>query len=533
VGGETQTRFTRRTLIGSAAAGAAAAALPRVARAEAPEEPSSSSPASSSVRRKADVVVVGAGLAGLSSARAIAHAGHSVIVLEARDRVGGRTWNRPITGGSYIDAGAEFVGPTQDRIKALAQAVGVETFPTYNSGNNVYWKDGKRETYAASGPTGIAPPDPAYLPDIAQIVEKLNKMAKEIDVKAPWKAKEAVEWDSETFYTWLKANELNPDFLRLASTATDAIFGQEPRDLSLLYVVYYIAASGDETNQGTFERNFQTGGGAQQERLVGGSQLISIKVAAELGSSVVLNAPVQRIVQSAQGVKVYVGRQHVSAKLAIVAIPPALAGRIEYEPLLPALRDQLTQRTPMGSYAKVDVVYESPFWRAEGLTGQAVSVNGPVRVTFDSTPKEGSPGVLLGFIGGTDARGWYGLPPEQRRQAVIDNFANYFGEKARKPLQYVENAWADERFSRGDPVAGLPPGVLLDFGTALRAPVGRIHWAGTETSDFWTGYMDGAVRSGERAANEVLAELPSKRRRKRRGRKTALPRRVQPHPMRP
>jgi monoamine oxidase len=444
----------------------------------------------------------------LTAARAIARAGRSVIVLEARGRVGGRTWNRPIAGGSYIDAGAEFVGPTQDRIKSLAQAVGLETFPTYNSGNNVYWKDGTRMTYAASGPTGIAPPDPAYLPDIAQIVQKLNTMATEIDVKAPWKAKEAVEWDSQTFYTWLKANEANPDFVRLAATATDAIFGQEPRDLSLLYVVYYIAASGNETNQGTFERNFQTAEGAQQDRFVGGSQLISIRVAAELGSSVALNAPVRQIAQTAKGVRVNGRGFNVGAKLAIVATPPALAARIDYEPLLPALRDQLTQRAPMGSYAKIDAVYETPFWRAEGLTGQAVSVNGPVRVTFDSTPKEGSPGVLLGFIGGTDARGWYGLAPAQRRQAVLDNLANYFGEKARTPLEYVENAWADDAFSRGDPVAGLPPGVLLDFGTALRAPAGRIHWAGTETSDFWAGYMDGAVRSGERAAAEVLAELP-------------------------
>jgi len=508
VGGERQTRFTRRTLIGSATAGAAAAALPRVARAEGPEKSSSSSLASLSVPKTADVVVVGGGLAGLSAARAIARAGRSVVVLEARDRVGGRTWNRPITGGSYIDAGAEFVGPTQDRIKALAQAVGVETFPTYNSGSNVYWKDGKRETYAASGPTGIAPPDPAYLPDIAQIVQKLNTMATEIDVEAPWKAKEAVEWDSQTFYTWLKANEVNPDFMRLASTATDAIFGQEPRDLSLLYAVFYIAASGNETNQGTFERNFQTAEGAQQDRFVGGSQLISIRVAGELGTSVALKAPVQRIVQNAKGVKVVAKGGRVSAKQVIVAVPPALAARIEYEPLLPALRDQFTQRAPMGSYAKVDAVYERPFWREEGLTGQTVSVNGPVRVTFDSTPNEGSPGVLLGFIGGTDARGWYGLSAEQRRQAVLDNLANYFGAQARNPLEYVENRWADERFSRGDPVAGLPPGVLLDFGTALRAPVGRIHWAGTETSDFWVGYMDGAVRSGERAAQEVLAELP-------------------------
>jgi monoamine oxidase len=502
-------RFTRRTLIGTAAAGAAAAALPSVARADEEEsaEPSST-PASSTIPKKADVAVVGAGLAGLSAARAIARAGHSVVVLEARERVGGRTWNRPITGGSYIDAGAEFVGPTQDRIKALAQAVGVETFPTYNTGNNVYWKDGKRETYAATGPTGTAPPDPSFLPDLLQVIPRLNSMAQQINVQEPWAAAEAEEWDSQTFYTWIKSNVVNPEFQRLVATAMEAIFGQESRDLSLLYVLFYLAASGDETHPGTFERNFDTAEGAQEERFIGGSQQISLKVAAELGGSVALNAHVRQITQDTKGVKVLLDKGRVSAKQVIVAIPPALTARIDYEPLLPVLRDQLTQRAPMGSYAKVDVIYDHPFWREEGLTGQTVSLNGPVRVTFDSTPDEGSPGVLLGFIGGSDARSWYALSAEQRRQAVLENFTNYFGAQASKPLQYVENAWAEERFTRGDPVAGLGPGTLLDFGSALRAPVGRIHWAGTETSDYWVGYMDGAVRSGERAAAEVLAELP-------------------------
>ena len=503
---EKPTHFTRRSLIGTAAAGAAAAALPSVARADTSEQASDA--AAASHPKKADVVVVGGGLSGLSAARTIAHAGHSVIVLEARERVGGRTFNRPITGGAYIDAGAEFVGPTQDRIKALAKAVGVETFPTYNTGSNVYWKDGKRETYASTGPTGVAPPDPTLLPDLLLVIERLNTMAQQINVQAPWEAEEAEEWDSQTFYTWVKANEVNPEFQRLAGTAIEAIFGQESRDLSLLYVLFYLASSGDETHPGTFERNFQTAEGAQEERFVGGSQLVSLKVAAELGRNVVLNARVRQITQEANGVKVQLEKGHISAKQAIVAMPPPLAARIDYEPLLPVLRDQLTQRTPMGSYAKVDVVYDEPFWREEGLTGQTVSLNGPVRVTFDSTPVEGTPGVLLGFIGGADARNWYGLSEEQRRRAVIENFTDYFGAKAANPLEYIENAWAEERFSRGDPVAGLGPGTLLDFGAAMRRPCGCVHWAGTETSDYWVGYMDGAVRSGERAAAEVLAELP-------------------------
>jgi monoamine oxidase len=499
-------RFTRRTLIGGAAAAGAAAALPSVARAEAAEEAASPA-ASSSAPKKADVAVVGAGLAGLSAARTIAKAGHSVVVLEARERVGGRTWNRPLNDGSYVDAGAEFVGPTQDRIKALAKEMGVSTFPTYNTGSNVYWKDGKRETYASTGPTGIAPPDPTFLPDLLQMIERVNLMAKEINVEAPWEAKEAEEWDSQTFYSWVKANEINPEFQRLVTTAVQAIFGQENRDLSLLYVLFYLAASGDENNPGTFERNFQTAEGAQEERFVGGSQQIALKIAAELGSSVALGARVQRIVQEAKAVKVELEKGHVKAQHVIVAMPPALTARIDYEPLLPVLRDQLTQRAPMGTYAKVDVVYEKPFWREEGLTGQTVSLNGPVRTTFDSSPVSGSPGILLGFIGGADARGWYGLSAEARKQAVVENFVDYFGSKASNPVQYVENAWAEERFTRGDPVAGLGPGTLLEFGKSLREPVGRIHWAGTETSDYWVGYMDGAVRSGERAAAEVLAEL--------------------------
>jgi monoamine oxidase len=228
-------------------------------------------------------------------------------------------------------------------------------------------------------------------------------------------------------------------------------------------------------------------------------------VAARLGDRVVLNAPVRRISQSSSGVTVQSDAVVVSAKQAIVAIPPTLAGRIFYEPALPPLRDQLTQHMPQGSLMKFEAVYATPFWRDRGLTGQVVSETGPVKATFDTTPESGSPGVMMGFIGGHEARTWEERSARDRRDAVLAQFAHFFGDEALRPGEVVELNWSAEVWNRGCPVAVLGPGTLTDFGTELRKPVGRVHWAGTETSTFWNGYMDGAVRSGRRAAAEVPA----------------------------
>jgi monoamine oxidase len=226
-----------------------------------------------------------------------------------------------------------------------------------------------------------------------------------------------------------------------------------------------------------------------------------------LGRAVVLSSPVRSIDQSGSRVTVTSDKVTASARQVIVAIPPTLAGRIDYSPLLPQQRDQLTQRLPQGTLIKCDAIYDKAFWRDQGLTGQTVSDEGPAKTTFDASPEDGTPGVLLGFVGGHEARLWSQRPVDQRRQAVLQNFANYFGPDALKPVDYVEQHWSAEEWSRGCPVACLSPGALLDFGPALRAPVGAIKWAGTETSVYWNGYLDGAVRSGERAAQEVLSAL--------------------------
>jgi monoamine oxidase len=295
--------------------------------------------------------------------------------------------------------------------------------------------------------------------------------------------------------------------MAVVSAATEAIFGAEADELSLLYTAFYIAASGNEQNQGTFERNFNTAGGAQESRFDGGAQTVPLRVASELGDRVLLNAPVRRIDRTNSAVTVVTDALSVTARHAIVAVPPTLAGRIFYDPPLPPMRDQLTQRMPQGMLMKFEAIYDTPFWRAKGLTGQVVSEGGPVKVTFDVSPEAGEPGIMMGFIGGREVRLWQDRPADERRAAVLEQFAHFFGDEARSPREIVEFNWVGEAWSLGCPVSVLGPGTLVDFGPALRTPVGRLHWAGTETSTYWNGYMDGAVRSGERAAAEVLARL--------------------------
>jgi monoamine oxidase len=493
--------ISRRELLEAGAvagAGALAAGVPDAEAAKRRRRP---------VPRRADVVVIGAGFAGLTAARELVNDDRSVFVLEARRRVGGRVRNKSIGGGEESETGGTFAGPTQNHILGLAAELGVDTFPTFNEGENVYFADGSRTTYSDSGPTGTAPPDPTILPDLATVVSRLNEMSKEVPVDAPWEAASAGDWDRQTLEQWINENSASPRFKQLVPAATRPIFGAEPRELSLLFTLFYIAASGDERNVGTFERNFNTRDGAQMFRFEGGSQLICRRLARQLGARLKLGSPVSRIVWNSGGVRVVSPRYVVRAKRVIVAVPPVLAGQIRYSPGLPESRLQLTRTMPQGTLLKVTAVYDRPFWREMGLNGTAVSLNGPVNATFDDSPPDGSPGVLFGFVGGDEGRRFRTQSKAARRAAVLGNLADYFGAQALQPSAYFETDWPSAKWSLGGPVGIAGPGLLLASGPALRQPVGPIHWAGTETSNYWNGYMDGAVRSGKRAAREVLDEL--------------------------
>jgi monoamine oxidase len=443
-----------------------------------------------------DVVVVGAGLAGLSAARRLVDAGAEVVVLEARDRVGGRTLTLPAADGTPIDHGGQWIGPTQHRMAALAERLGVTTYPSWERGLNTEFRDGRALRFDGQLPNGH---DPATAVAMGQAIRELEAMAATVPLDAPWTAASALAWDSQTVETWLQARvseERARAWLRAAIRGTLAA---EARDLSLLHTLFVIRSAGGLATL------LATAGGAQERRFHQGAQAISIRLAESLGGRVVLGAPAQVVRHGQAGVVVEAEGRAVAAGRAIVAVPPAVAGRISYRPALPGWRNQLTQRVPMGSVIKVHAIYEEPFWRAEGLSGFVVSDRGPVRVVYDNSPEDGTPGVLVGFIEGEQARTWARRNPADRRAGILACLTDYFGERAGRPRELLERSWADEEYSGGCYAGYFPPGVWTSFGQALREPIGRLHWAGTETATVWTSYMEGAVQSGERAADEVLA----------------------------
>jgi monoamine oxidase len=449
----------------------------------------------------ADVIVAGAGIAGLVTARHLVAAGHRVVVLEARDRVGGRTEHGRLADGTRVELGGQWLGPGQDRMYELVAELGLETFPTHLDGDLVVLFGGRRDRMPST--FRARPPLPPHvLADIAQARLRLDRLRRRVPLDAPWTGPGAVAQDARTFESWIRGNVLTTAGRSYFRLVTQGVFAAEPRQLSLRHVLYYLHA-GDGLEVLT-----ETDRGAQQDRVVGGAAAICDRLAADLDDRVRLRTPLREVRSCGDGVEVVAADDaRWRARRVVVTLPPVLAGRLRYDPPLPAARDQLTQRLPAGSVAKHLAVYDRPFWREDGLSGISAADAGPVKLTYDVSPPSGTPGILLGFTEGDDARRVAALAPEQRRAAVLACFVLAFGPAAADPSEYLERDWSAEEFTRGCYGAHAGPGVWTTVGPALRRPVGPIHWAGTETSSAWNGYLEGAVRSADRVTAEVLAAL--------------------------
>lgn len=442
----------------------------------------------------ADVVVVGAGFAGLSAARELVRLGSDVVVLEGRDRVGGRSYTGTLA-GVPVDLGATFVGPTQSAVLALADDLGCESVPTYGRGKNLIRWRGRVRSYRSTIPRLSI----LELLDVSRIQWRFDRVSRKVPVAEPWTSPIAADLDSISLDKWLRSLHASASTRDLMAIMARVTWGCEPDAVSMLHAVRYVKAAGG------LGRMLDTEGGAQQDRFLAGTQQIALRLADELGDRVVLNTVVTRIqCHQDSTVTVAAGNREFTARAVVVAIPPAHRADIQFDPPLPPGHQELTQYWPQGHLSKAYAAYDKPFWRDNGCSGEALSDEGPVFITFDVSPSDAGPGILLGF---TDARMFDPLPGPQRREVALSGFAALFGEAASQPIDYIDHCWGTEEFAPGGPTAAVPPGSWTAYGRWLRSPVGPIFWAGTETADAWTGFLDGAVRSGIRAAGEAHQEL--------------------------
>jgi monoamine oxidase len=443
-----------------------------------------------------DYCVVGAGFAGLTAALRLKQAGRSVALLEARDRVGGRTYTEVLPDGSWVDRGGAWIGPGQDRVYALMNEFGVPSYKQYIDGESMMIVGGKQHRYEGAIPWTVSP---WATMNLGVGLIKIRQMCRSIPKHAPWEARKAAEWDQISLAAWLDKNILSQQARDMLDMALAGPYTSAASEVSLLWVLYQMASGGGP------DFVVSSKDGAQDSRPVGGMAAIYRPVTAELGDAVALSQPVRQIVHDADGVTVRSDDLTVRARRVVVAIPLAIAGQIHYEPTLPIDRSYLNQRMPSGAIFKISVVYDEPFWRADGLSGQTAAPGSVATLTIDACTDTGTPGVMCVITEGPAARRLGRLAAADRRAAVVGELVDRFGDKARSPVGYHEQDWSLERYSGGGMISHAPTGVLTEFGHTLREPCGRIHWAGTESSAVMCGWVDGAIRSGERAADEVLA----------------------------
>ncbi len=446
-------------------------------------------------RLECDVCVIGAGYAGLTAARRLTQAGKSVVVLEARDRVGGRIWTQHLADGTAVDRGGAWLAPKHDAIVGLAGEVGVTTYKTWVKGAHLLVGDGRTRRY-----TGLIPKiSPLAVLSLALAQWKLNRMARQVPLDAPWTARRAAEWDARSIASWLEQSGVRTTIARdLFESAVRGLMTGDLAETSLLHLLYLAHA------HGSIETLFSIENGSQENMVNGGAGSIAQRVADALGGVIRLSTPVRAVTQRDDHVLVAGDALTVSARRAVVTVPPALALEIAFDPALPDDRTALYRNAAAGWETKTLVVYDEPFWRADGLSGQSAEPGSAAEVTLDASPSSGRPGVIASFTFGSVAQRFQALGEDARRAAVVDALTARLCARAAKPVQVIETSWWNEQWSRGCAMAHFGLNTLSRYGHLLREPFGRVHWAGTETSTISHGAIDGAVRSGERVATEIL-----------------------------
>ncbi len=448
---------------------------------------------------EADVIIVGAGISGMTAARRVLEAGLTPLVLEADERVGGRILTEEVIPGVPIELGAQWIGDTHQRMFRLAAELGVETYPQYDEGETSYEMGGSGVLRQNDFHTRFA----SELKELELVLRRLDVLAAEVPVEAPWQAPRAAEWDAITAGAWYDAQGLSVVGRNLLEICTVGILAVPTAEVSFLHLLFTIQTCGV-----TSELFAESEGGAQTTRFVGGTSEIPKRLAALIADHIVLEAPVLLIEHAADGVTVHCrGGRAARGRRVIVAISPTLAGRIMYDPPLSGVRDQLTQRLPNGSAMKAFLVYDEPFWRADGFSGQLISDVGPARMSNDTCIPGDDHGVILLFLEGDEARTVGRLPQPERRAALTAELVRHYGSKAAHPEHYVDGEWSDRQWTRGCYNANHGPHVWTKYGPALTTPIGVIHWASTDTATYWSAYMEGAVEAGERAAQEVIGDL--------------------------
>lgn len=443
-----------------------------------------------------DCIVVGAGYSGLAAGKYLKEQGKSVLVLEARSRIGGRCFTERGAHGAYLDYGGAFLGNVQTRMLELAKSYGIETFYVNTKGKSVQYYRNERKTYK-----GLIPALGWFeLIDIYRVLRRLDKMVEQVDNSKPWTYPNAAKYDNMTLAEWLNRHAWTracKDYIRFAC---ETIFGSPISDFSVLHALFY-AKGGNG-----FEYLCQIKDGAQEMLIKGGAQQIADGIHSYLGDDVKLEEPVTMVDQSSsEFVTVTTAKSSYKGKRVIFATPPFQVVKIEFKPELPLERRIVNSQFQSGFYWKVFTVYDKPFWRDLGFDGQVTAPNSYVGLTNDYSPADLSRGVLMGFVVGVKAKEFIKISPEKRKHIVLSEMASFFGPEALKAKEYVEHTMMEEPYIEGCPVACPAPGLWTQFGKQVREPVDRVHWAGTEVSTEWSGYMEGAVRSGERAAREVLS----------------------------